>query len=206
MEDQTQTNKDIEKLTKIVDLLDSFTVKQGKLTKQSVKYQKELSEEVVFLRGCNESIEETIKSSVNDNLPKFTRSIEQPLKGLVNSQVQTLATPINALKNELTSFANTITKTHEKQSEKLKRTGLYTLIAFCFGSLLTGAGLWYFFPQHHTTNVEFSPKQRKAMEMGTLLKFAMPKLSKADQEKVNEALGKSWDEYYKELFADVRRG
>ena len=77
---------------------------------------------------------------------------------------------------------------------------LLLCLAFCLGSVGSGLGIWYLFPQSTTVKIELSAEQRKQMEHGALLQFALPKMSKKEQDKIWSLMGDSWKEYYEKMF------
>ena len=200
MEDENKLELQIEKLSKILDLMDSFSVKQATATKQNLRILKDFEEEVTILRGCNDDIDKTIKSSVSDNMPKIAAEIHKSVHNIFKKEINVVTDPVNTLGEKMSRFTQSLSESHKSHQLKLKKISLFFSIGFCFSSLLTGFGLWYFFPQHHT--VEFSMDQRRAMEYGTLLQFALPKLSEKDRQTIMDTMGESWEEYYKDLFAD----
>jgi hypothetical protein len=73
-------------------------------------------------------------------------------------------------------------------------------LSFCLGSIGSGFGLWYFFPQTSIVKIDLTADQRKQMEHGALLQFALPKLPKKEQDKLWSLMGDSWKEYYEKMF------
>ncbi|NQY43463.1 MAG: hypothetical protein HRU43_00425 [Simkaniaceae bacterium] len=200
MEKLDQIDESIKNLSRATDLLDSFSLKVAKSAKTLEESQKNVSEEVAFLRTCNESIEKTIATSVLESSEEFAEKTAGLMKPFVNSQTEKLTQIIKRLEQEQSSFIKTLKYDNERYKKKLSRVGLSICIAFCLGSLGSGFGLWYFFPQSTTFKIELTPEQRKQMEYGALLQFALPKMSKKEQDKIWSLMGGAWKDYYEKMF------
>lgn len=189
----------LKSIDRSADQLDAFSIRVAETSKHLNEEYENLKQEITLLKAVNNDVKKTISETVEKNLPEIQKITDQSVRNHISREVMELSNPITSLTQELSGFSKTIESRLETYHQKFKFTGVALCVSFCIGCLLSGAGLWYFFPQHHTTKVEFSPKQRKAMEMGTLLKYAFPKLSKTEQINVRKAMGDSWNEYYKEL-------
>ena len=198
MEDET--NRVIERAA---DQLDAFSIRIAESLSHLTTECDVLKQEVTLLRSVNSDIKKTIRGSIKDNLPEIQEIMDQSIQNSVRREVAEISNPISSLTRELEAFSKTIEFQLKQYHRKFKFTGMAICMAFCLGSIATGFGLWWLFPQHQT--IEFSMDQRRAMEYGTLLQFALPKLSEKDRQTVMDTMGESWEEYYKDLFLEGGR-
>ena len=189
----------LKSIDRSADQLDAFSIRVAETSKRLNEEYEKLKQEITLLKAANNDVRKTISETVEKNLPEIQKLTDQSVRTHISREVMELSKPIKSLTQELSRFSKTIEMRLKKYHHKFKFTGIALCASFCIGCLLSGVVLWYFFPQYHVTKVEFTTEQRKAMEMGSLLKFAMPKLAKADQEKIRKAMGDSWSEYYKDI-------
>lgn len=200
MENIEALNKAINSLSKTSGIMDSFSLKIVSASKNIDDSRTQLSDEIILLRSCNENIENTISKSVIESANHFADRTSTLLKPFLNDQTEKLTQIIRNLDQNQENFLNILRTEHTRQRGKLSKVGFTLCLSFCLGSLLSGASLWYFFPQSTTHTIAFTPEQRKHMEHGTLLSFALPKMSKKEQEKIGSLMGDSWKEYYEKMF------
>lgn len=194
------TDDSIRKLLRATEVLDDFTIRIADSFKNMEDLRKELKEEVTFLRGTHQNIKETLSSAVMDQLPELTETTNNAVKAYMEKESHKLSQPIKKLSQDLEGFAKAIRYEQQQHKRSLKKVGIAVSLAFCLGAIGSGFGLWWFFPQTQFLKVEFTPEQRKQMEYGALLQFALPKMSEKEQDRVWDSMGKSWKEYYEKLF------
>ncbi len=200
MENTNEMNESIKNLSRVADILDSFSLKIAKSSKDIDDSQKKLSGEVTLLRGCNKDIESTIAATVLESSEDFAERTSSLIKPFLNQQTEKLSQIIKKLEQEQSEFITTLKNENTRHKKKLSRVGLAICISFCLGSVGSGVGLWWLFPQTTVVKIEFSPEQRKQMEYGALLQFALPKMTQKEQEKIWSLMGDSWKEYYEKMF------
>ncbi len=182
--------------TDLKDALRKFdrntTIFQNKID-ETIQLKKELAglkislqDEVSELNGCRKTLEETIRETTKASHPELVGLMTTSL----SKQFLKLSGSLDGLMQELKS-------SHQYQERKLKKTSLYICVAFCLGSLLSGASLWYFFPQQ--TNYSLSQRHFDYLREGIMFRHAFKKLLPQEQEKLRAKMGDSWKGYYEEI-------
>ncbi|NRA89627.1 MAG: hypothetical protein HRU43_00560 [Simkaniaceae bacterium] len=192
--------ENIKKITRAADVLDSFSLKVVESAKALEKIKEDLSDEVTVLRSKSSNIKDDVAQKLEESLPKFAEDVHTLLKNSVTHLTASALEPIQKLEDKQQKALDHLYSLQRNQERKLKLSTLATFLAFCSGSLVTGFGIWYFFPQTSYNTYEFTTDQRRAMEHGTLLQFAMKKMPQKEQEKLWSLMGDSWKEYYEEVF------
>ena len=158
------------------------------LKKELQVLKESLQIEVTELQATRGEIEDTIKETTKRSHPELTRLMSNSL----NEKFQELSRPLK----ETTTILNS---SYKKQETKLRKIALYVGFSILSSSTISGWGLWYFFPQTEIFQIEFSSEQRRQMEYGALLQFALPKMPKKEQDKIWSLMGDSWKEYYEKM-------
>lgn len=200
MENTNALNETVNALSRTADIMDSFSLKIAEASKDIDDSRKQISGEVTILRTCNKEIENTIANSVLESTDHFADRTAALIKPFLNQQTERIAQSISKLEKEQTHFLSILKNENERHKKKLSRAGLAICISFCVGSIGSGLGLWYFFPQTSIQKIELTSAQRRQMEHGALLQFALPKLPKKEQDKLWSLMGDSWKEYYEKMF------
>ena len=199
MEDKDQMDDHIGRLKRERRLIASFAQEIAQSSKQIGEANEYLSREVTLLQTSNETIKKTIEKSVLEASDDFAEKTSGLMKPSFNAQTEKITQAIAKLEQEQSGFIRTLKNDNANYKKKLSRTGLAVCLSFCLGSLGSGLGIWYFFPQNTFVRMEFTAEQRSNMEHGALLQFAMPKMSKKEKKKLISLMGSSWDEYYEKM-------
>ncbi|MDA0345194.1 MAG: hypothetical protein O3C54_04450 [Proteobacteria bacterium] len=200
MENTPELNEAIGTLSRTADIMDSFSLKIVDASKQIEDSRKGISTEVALLRSCNEEISNTIENSFLQTADTLSDKTANLLRPVIHKETEQLHSIISALKKDQSDFLNILRNENSKQKKRLSKLGLGLCFSFCLGSIASGFGLWYFFPQTSIVKIDLTSDQRKQMEHGALLQFAMPKLPKKEQDKLWSLMGDSWKEYYEKMF------
>lgn len=167
----------------------------------------ELQNEASEFKNCRSDIETAISDTTKESFPDLvniiSESIDKSLAVIVKSELSKFSESVESFGDHLKTCSAELKSNNNHYRKKLSRVGIIICSTFCLSSILTGFGLWYFFPQSQT--IAFTPDQRQAMEYGTLLKFALPKLSDKDRQIIIDKMGDSWKDYYKELLPELHR-
>jgi seryl-tRNA synthetase len=196
----TEIDNIIERISRSSDQFDVFCLSAAETTKNLKKAHGDLKQEVTLLRTTHNEISETIRQSIKVHMPELSEMTKKTVNEFLEKEIKQLSEPMKKLAQEWEQCVKEIRYEQKEQKNKLKKTGALICFSFCLGSVLSGIGLWYFFPQSATHTIAFTHEQRKHMEQGTLLSFALPKMSKAEQEKIGSIMGDSWKEYYEKMF------
>ena len=156
------------------------------LKKELEALKESLKDEVSELNGCRKTIEETIRETTKASHPELVGLMTTSL----SKQFSKLAGSLERLMKELKS-------THQKQERKIKKSSLYICAAFCLGSLLSGASLWYFFPQQ--TNYSLSQRHFEYLREGIMFRHGFKNLTPQEQKNLKAKMGDSWKGYYEEI-------
>jgi hypothetical protein len=200
MENTDTLDETVNTLSRTADIMDAFSLKIAEASKDIDDSRKQISGEVTILRACNKEIENTIANSVLESIDPFADRAVALIKPFLNQQIERVAQSISKLEKEQTHFLNILKNENERHKKKLSRVGLAICISFCVGSIGSGLGLWYLFPQTSILKIDLTADQRRQMEHGALLQFALPKLPKKEQDKLWSLMGDSWKEYYEKMF------
>ena len=168
------------------------TIFQNKID-ETIQLKKELEgvkaslqDEISELNGCRKNVEEAIRETTKASHPE-----------LVGLMTASLSKQFLKLTESMDGLMQELKNTHQKQERKLKKMSIYICAAFCFGSLLSGIGLWYFFPQQ--TNYSLSQRHFEYLREGIIFRHAFKKLSPQEQKKIRAKMGESWKGYYEEI-------
>ena len=145
-----------------------------------------LQDEISELNGCRKTIEDTIRETTKASHPE-----------LVVLMTISLAKQFSELSESLDILMKELKFSHQKQERKLKKTNLYICFVFCLGSLLSGASLWYFFPQQ--TNYSLSQRHFDYLREGIMFRHAFKNLTPQEQKNLKVKMGDSWKNYYDEI-------
>ena len=156
------------------------------LKKELERLKTSLQDEISELNGCRKTIEDTIRETTKASHPE-----------LVGLMTTSLSKQFSKLSESLEGLMQELKSSHQKQEQKLKKTNLYICFAFCLGSLLSGASLWYFFPQK--TNYSLNQRHFEYLREGIMFRHAFKKLPPQEQKKLKAKMGNSWKEYYEEI-------
>lgn len=200
MENTDALNETVNSLSRTADIMDSFSLKIAEASKDIDESRKQISREVTLLRSCNKDIESTIATSVLESSEHFADRTSALLKPFINEQTEKLVQVVRKLDQEQAKFLNILQTENTRHKKKLSKVGFALCFSFCLGSIASGLGLWYFFPQTNIQKIELTSAQRRQMEHGALLQFALPKLPKKEQDKLWSLMGDSWKEYYEKMF------
>ena len=163
-----------------------------------------LQSETSEVRQTRLDLTETILSAIESSYPQLVmlmrKEVDTSLKQIMQGELETVKESLQSSSTTMQNYARDLNHSQSRYLKRLSRTGISICLAFCLGSIATGLGLWWLFPQHQT--IEFSMDQRRAMEYGSLLRFALPKLSEKDRQTIVDTMGESWEEYYKDLFSE----
>lgn len=180
-----------------VDSIKNIVDKMMDLKSEILDLKKDLKMEVDELREIRIEAKNTIEKAMHDSHPHLTSLIK---KGLAEN--------FSSLKEELTTlsieFRQKMEGAYRVRESSLTTKGILVTLSFCLGSLLTGAGLWYFFPQHVSVNQTLTDWQMKGLRDGALFKHAFKKLPKKEQESLTKKMWDSYDDWFKE-FLDHRK-
>ena len=156
------------------------------LKKELEALKTSLQDEVSVLSGCRKTIENTIRETTKASHPE-----------LVGLMTTSLSKQFSKLSESLEGLMQELKSSHQKQERKLKKTSLYICFAFCLASLLSGASLWYFFPQK--TNYSLSQRHFDYLREGITFRHAFKNLSQQEQKNIKAKMGDSWKDYYNEI-------
>ncbi len=198
---ETLSSEEIQKLKRAADVLDSFSLKIVDSSKTMEDLLDTLKDEVSVLRRNSKSVQDSIQEKIYEIIPDMANQISTLLGGVVSKLSSDAILPIRKLEEKQQKVLERFHTLQRSQERKLKRSTIAIFLAFCAGSFLSGLGIWYFFPRTAYNSYDFTMEQRRAMEQGTLLQFAMKKMPKNEQEKLWALMGDSWTEYYEEMFS-----
>ncbi|NCP62687.1 MAG: hypothetical protein GW748_05175 [Alphaproteobacteria bacterium] len=156
------------------------------LKKELEALKTSLQDEISELNGCRKNVEDTIRETTKSSHPELVVLMTTSL----SKHFSKLSETVDGLMQELKS-------SHQKQEKKMKKASLYICLAFCFGSLLSGTILWYFFPQQ--VNYSLSQRHFEYLREGILFRHAFKKLSPQEQKNLKGKMGEYWKEYYEEI-------
>lgn len=148
--------------------------------------QGSLQDEISELNGCRKTVEDTIRETTKSSHPELIGLMTTSLSKQFSKLAETLDGLMQDLKN-----------THQKQKKKMKKANLYIYLAFCLGSLLSGASLWYFFPQQ--INYSLNQRHFEYLREGIMFRHSFKRLSIQERKNFKAKMGDSWKGYYEEL-------
>ena len=135
----------------------------------------------------------TIQDTFHDQIEREKQDIKQAL-GQYDLQAQETAqkylNDAQIFKQEMTSVVSSMTSLMNLQKQRLTRKGVLICAVFCVASVLTGGGLFYFFPQ----NIYYSDANTaRNMIMGRSTWDNMKHLSVKDQTLLLDGMKKYMD-------------
>lgn len=152
---------EIEQLKKTRENLSAFLAEKMKATylKENQEFFDRLSTE--FLEKTEKGLQaqkkeyeaslKTIQDTFHDQIEREKQEIKQAL-GQYDIQAQETAqkylNDAQILKQEMTGVVSSMTRLMNLQKQRLTRKGVLICAVFCVVSVLTGGGLFYFFPQN----------------------------------------------------------
>lgn len=146
-----------------------------------------------MLEKTSSEVQRTVEKATVESQPLLTRLIKE-----------SLGEHFSTMKQELSALSQKLEGAYQVRESSLTTKGILITLSFCLGSILTGAGLWYFFPQHVSVNQALTDWQLKGLRDGALFRHAFRKLPKKDQESLTKKMWDSYDDWFKE-FLDHRK-
>lgn len=184
-------------LDRKLDSMKNVVDKMIDLKSEILGIMENLKTEVDELRGIRTEAKKTVEKTMLESHPQLTSLI-----------MNGLGEKFTLLKEELmslsTDFRQKMEGAYRERESSLTTKGVLVTLSFCLGSLLTGAGLWYFFPQHVSINQTLTDWQMKGLRDGALFRHAFKKLPKKEQEGLTKKMWDSYDDWFKE-FLDNRK-
>lgn len=150
--------------------IDRFTESEQALA----KWRKEMTLEVEELKDLKhslqkllpETVHQTLEESANliipELLPPLIKGLQEATDAFIKSSLKETQRLKNGI-NQTISEAQELVSSHKKEMT-LRRIGV-TLI-FCFSSLLTAGGIFYYFPQHQYVSYGLSPSAGEFIVLG----------------------------------------
>ena len=200
MENTNDINAAVKSLLRTADIMDAYSLKIAEASKSIEGSQKSVSNEVTLLRACNQEIENTIANSVSESAETFSEKTSKKVTSFLEKEIDQFSRIIKTLKQDQSQFLNVLKDENKRYKKKLSKAGSAIIFSFCLGSIVSGAGLWYFFPQTSIVQLNLNTEQRRQMEYGALIQLALPKMSQKEQDKIWSLMGHSWKDYYEKLF------
>ena len=157
-----------------------------KSEKALAETSKQLTLEITEIKGISESIPQTIRNCLQENikplndrlLPMLARGFQDQNLGFMQSSLQK-AQDLEFKIKQTVSLATTLVSS---QKRDLTIQGIGFIIAFCVSSLLTAGGIFYLFPQYYHINYEITPPMSQAILWGEVLLENQGKLNPDQKE------------------------
>lgn len=165
----------------------------SKLTLEVSELEDHNTSALEMLKQASSQIQETVEKATVESQPVLTKLIKE-----------SLAEPFSAMKQEVSSLSKKLEGAYRERESSLTTKGVLVTISFCLGSMLTGAGLWYFFPQHVSVNQSLTDWQLKGLRDGAMFRHAFKKLAKKEQQALEKKMWDSYDDWFNEFLEKTK--